>query len=150
MWCEGIQEVERQMRCHPQANSMVFQAFFNKCDARDELLAPGAKGGHGGGSNTATGRIRASAGAKTPKPSCGRRKLGSAAQRENWECCVCFEECSQEQRVVLFPCRHRCLCYNCSQKMLTQPGQLSKCPICKQRVIDFKTMGELDRQYIDC
>jgi hypothetical protein len=48
-------------------------------------------------------------------------------------CVVCLE---REREVVLHPCRHYCLCLECS-------SSLSRCPMCRQRIeytVDFATV----------
>eukprot|EP01038_Epipyxis_sp_PR26KG_P010099 gene10099-13575_t len=53
-----------------------------------------------------------------------RDKIDS--QKEQRLCVICQEK---EKSVVLLPCRHLCLCDNCSQH-----SQLSHCPLCREKI----------------
>ena len=47
------------------------------------------------------------------------------------ECVVCYEA---NKDTVVLPCRHMCLCINCSQIVRMQTN---KCPICRTTVSSF-------------
>jgi hypothetical protein len=72
-----------------------------------------------------------------------RFKLGDLLlkwTKKDRTCVVCLE---REREVVLHPCRHYCLCIECS-------NSLSKCPICRRRIedtVDFATVITEDQPY---
>jgi hypothetical protein len=59
--------------------------------------------------------------------------LGLKWSKKDRKCVVCLE---REREVVLHPCRHYCLCIECS-------GHLRQCPICRRQIkytLDFATV----------
>jgi hypothetical protein len=60
--------------------------------------------------------------------------------KKNRTCVVCLE---REREVVLHPCRHYCLCIECSDR-------LRQCPMCRRRIedtVDFATVIAEDQPY---
>ena len=47
------------------------------------------------------------------------------------KCAICLEDPNQ---VIIAPCGHRCLCFDCYKK---QKDFLKKCPICQKNIISF-------------
>ena len=56
------------------------------------------------------------------------RTADSAPDNEELTCIVCL---SKRREVVLLPCGHICLCYDCSVQLCHRP-----CPVCQQNVTD--------------
>jgi len=48
-------------------------------------------------------------------------------EKESRLCVICQEG---EKSVVLFPCRHMCLCESCSQH-----DDLQQCPLCRRPIV---------------
>lgn len=57
-----------------------------------------------------------------------RRNANSPSMNEDFACIVCL---SQLREVVMLPCGHICLCYDCSVQLRGRP-----CPVCQQHVND--------------
>ena len=72
-----------------------------------------------------------------------RFKLGNLLlkwAKKDRTCVVCLD---QEREVVLDPCRHYCLCRQCSDNLIT-------CPMCRRRiedVVDFTEVIRNDQSY---
>ena len=62
----------------------------------------------------------------------GVRKEGNADEQDvdtdAAECVICLTE---EKEVVVFPCRHMCMCMSCAEAL---PSQNNNCPICRRPV----------------
>jgi hypothetical protein len=57
-------------------------------------------------------------------------------EEERTECVVCMMD---RKNVVLLPCRHACLCWNCANIMARDSE--SKCPICREMVDNYMRLG---------
>jgi hypothetical protein len=60
------------------------------------------------------------------------------AGEDNWktECVICME---RVRDIVLYPCKHFCLCVQCSENVF-------KCPLCKQRIQTRKFISDVKRR----
>ena len=47
-------------------------------------------------------------------------------------CVVCMERA--EKSVLLMPCKHLCVCKDCTDKLLTQSKPM--CPVCRNPILD--------------
>jgi len=48
------------------------------------------------------------------------------------DCVICLSEASD---CVNLPCRHMCVCLACAQRLIRQPTDQAKCPICRERLV---------------
>lgn len=55
-----------------------------------------------------------------------------ASSSNDSQCVICWE---RSRNIVLLPCRHLCLCKECSQFLLPDEGQ-TRCPLCR-KVVDI-------------
>jgi hypothetical protein len=57
--------------------------------------------------------------------------ISASAQEQNF-CCICKES---PKTILLLPCRHICLCEECSDNF--RNGRLENCPVCRQTIVDI-------------
>lgn len=48
-------------------------------------------------------------------------------------CVVCME---REKRVVLLPCKHCCMCKECTDQIVAHGCDQAQCPVCRQLIVD--------------
>jgi hypothetical protein len=51
------------------------------------------------------------------------------------ECCVCFEDVTLEELLLLYPCGHRCVCQECADALVAIQPVTRCCPKCRKGVI---------------
>ena len=47
-------------------------------------------------------------------------------------CIICF---TNPTKVILYPCRHKCICEKCYAPLKNTPKDIKRCPICRRDVI---------------
>ena len=47
-------------------------------------------------------------------------------------CIICY---TNPTKIILYPCRHKCICEKCYTSLKNTPNDLKKCPICRRDVI---------------
>ena len=52
---------------------------------------------------------------------------------ERMLCVVCME---REKRVVLLPCKHCCMCKECTDQIVAHWRDQAQCPVCRQLIVD--------------
>jgi hypothetical protein len=51
------------------------------------------------------------------------------------ECCVCFEDVTLEELLLLYPCGHRCVCQACADALVAIQPETRRCPKCRKGVL---------------
>lgn len=61
-----------------------------------------------------------------------RNEPGNASPPRGGGCVICLE---RSRSIVIMPCRHLCLCKECSQQLLMRYE--SRCPVCRNDILSF-------------